>query len=179
MTAQAEHPRGGQGRRVAVWGGAAALLSIPALATQVSGEMAWDSGDFMLLGTMLLAACGLWEILMRKSDSWAYRAGAGVAVGTAFFLFLAAGAVGIIGSEDERVNLLYLGVIAIGLAGALAARFRSRGMARAMAVTAAAHVLAGIVGVVLVPDVKGFVVATALFTPMWLASAWLFSRAAR
>ncbi len=165
--------------RIAVWGGAAALMLAPVVAMQVSDGMAWDSADFILVGAMLLAGCGLFELLMRRSDSWAYRAGAGVAVAAAFLLFLAAGAVGIIGSEDERVNLLYLGVIALGLGGALVARFRPRGMARAMAATAAAQVLAGIVGVSLVPDMRGFLIGTALFTPMWLLSAWLFARAAK
>ena len=165
--------------RMAVWGGAALLMLVPAAAAQVSDEMAWGPGDFILAGAMLLAACGLAELAMRKTDNWAYRAGAGTAVAAAFLLFLAAGAVGILGSEDEPANLLFPGVIAVGLAGALLARFRPGGMARAMAVTAGAQVLAGIVGMVLVPDLRGFLLGTGLFSAMWLASAWLFATAAR
>jgi hypothetical protein len=179
MTARAEGRQSGKGWRLALWGGAAALMLAPAIATQLSDEMAWDAGDLILVGAILLAGCGLGELVMRKTSSWAYRAGAGVAVAAAFLLFLAAGAVGIIGSEDEPANLLYLGVIALGLAGAVLARFRPRGMARALAVTAAAHLLAGAIGIVLVPDLRGFLVGTGLFTPLWLLSAWLFARAAR
>jgi hypothetical protein len=178
MTGQARIGRGEQGLRIAMWGGAAALMLAPAVATQLSDEMRWTLADFLLVGAMLLAGCGLFELLLRKSDSWAYRAGALVAVGAAFLLFLAAGAVGIVGGEDEPANLIHLGVIALAAAGALVARFRARGLARAMAVTAGAQVLAGIVGLVLVPDLWGFVLGTALFTSLWLLSAWLFAKAA-
>lgn len=178
MTAQAEigYERG---LRIAVWGGAGLVMLAPVVATRLSDEMAWSRGDFILVGAMLLAGCGLFELLMRKADDSAYRAGAGVAVAAAFLLFLVAGTIGILGSEDEPANLPYLGVIALGAAGAVAARFRPRGMARAMALTAAAQVLAGIAGVILVPDVRGFALGTALFTPLWLLSAWLFAKAAQ
>jgi hypothetical protein len=178
MAGQAEIGRSGHGLRIAVWGGAAALMLAAVAATRLSDEMRWETGDFILVGGMLLAACGLFELLMRRADGWAYRAGAAVAVASAFLLFLAAGAVGIVGSEDEPANLMFLGVIALGVAGAVLARFKARGMARAMAVTAGAQGLAGIVGILLVPDVTGFLLGTGLFAALWLLSAWLFSRAA-
>jgi hypothetical protein len=31
----------------------------------------------------------------------------------------------------------------------------------------------------MVPDVRGFLLGTALFVPLWLLSSWLFARAAR
>ena len=181
MTAQAEigGARSVRGWRIAVWGGAALLLLAPAVATRLSDEMQWDSRDFILVGAMLLAGCGLWELAIRKSGSWTYAAGAGVAAAAAFLLFLVNGAVGIIGNEDDPVNLVFLAVIAVAIAGAAVARFRPRGMALAMAVAAGAQVLAGVAAVILVPDVRGFLVGTALFTPMWLLAAGLFRKAAR
>jgi hypothetical protein len=162
-----------------VWGGAALVMLLPVAATRFSDEMAWDSADFILFGAMLAALCGAWELAVRRTDSLAYQAGVGAAAANAFLIVLAAGAVGIIGDEGDPVNLLYLGVLAIALGGAVAARFRPRGMARAMAVTAGAHVAAGLAGVILVPDLRGFLLGTGLFTPLWLLSAWLFARAAR
>ena len=170
---------GHQGWRMAVWGGAAALLLAPAVATQVSDEMKWDSADFILVGLMLAAACGIWEMAMSKTRSWAYAAAAIVAAGTAFLLFLVNGAVGILGNEDNPVNLLYFGVLTLALGGAIIVRFRLEGMARAMAVTAGAQFATGVLGVMLVPDVRGFLVGTAMFVPLWLLSAWLFAKAAR
>ena len=180
MTGRAEmRGGGGQGWRVAVWGGAAALLALPAIASRLSDGMMWDSADFILVGLMLLAACGVWELAFRKSGSWAYAAGAVGAAGTAFLLFLVNGAVGILGNEDNPVNLLYFGILTLALGGAVIVRFSAEGMARAMAVTAGMQVVVGLIGVLLYPDVKGFLVGTALFTPLWLAAAWLFGKAAR
>ncbi|HEX8241714.1 MAG TPA: hypothetical protein VF574_18410 [Allosphingosinicella sp.] len=168
-----------QGWRAAVWGGAAALMLAPAIATQVTDEMAWDRFDFILVAVMLAAACGAWELAMRKSRSLAYSAAAIVAVGTAFLLFAVNGAVGFIGDEDNPVNLLFFGVLTLALGGAIIVRFRPEGMARTMAVTAGAQVAAGGLAVMMFPDVRGFMVGTALFVPLWLLSARLFAKAAR
>jgi len=170
---------GGQGWRSAVWGGAAALMLAPAVATQMTDEMAWDSFDFVLVGILLAAACGTWELAMRKTRNWAYAAGAVVAAGTAFLLFLVNGAVGFIGNEDNPVNLVFFGVLTLALGGAIIVRFRPEGMARAMAVTAGAQIAAGALGVAMVPDLRGFILGTAMFVPLWLLSSWLFARAAR
>jgi hypothetical protein len=44
-------------------------------------------------------------------------------------------AVGIIGSEDNPANLMYGGVLAVGIIGAIIARFEPHGMARALVAT--------------------------------------------
>jgi hypothetical protein len=169
----------GQGWRMAVWGGAAALMLAPAVATRLTGEMAWDRADFILFGTLLATACAAWEIAMRMTKSWTYAAGAIVAVGAALLLFLVNGAVGFIGNEDDPVNLVFFGVVTVALGGAIVVRFKPEGIARVMAVTAGAQVLAGALGVAILPDIRGFLVGTAMFVPLWLLSSWLFAKAAR
>lgn len=169
----------GQSWRMAVWGGAAALMLAPAVATQVSDEMAWDPADFILVAIMLAAACGAWELAMRKTGNWAYAAAAVVAAGAVFMLFLVNGAVGLIGNGDDPANLLFFGVVTVALGGAIIVRFRPEGMARTMAVTAGAQVVAGALALMLVPEVRGFLFGTAMFVPLWLLSSWLFARAAR
>lgn len=171
--------RGAQGWRAGVWGGAAALMLAPAVATRLTDEMKWDAADFILVGAMLAGACGLWELAMSKTRNWAYAAAATVAAGTAFLLFLVNGAVGFIGDEGNAVNLLFFGVVTLALGGAIIVRFRAGDMARAMAVTAAMQAAVGALAVSIVPDVRGFLLGTALFVPLWLLSAWLFRRAAR
>ena len=168
---------GGQGWRILVWGGAAALMLAPVVATQISDEMKWDGADFALVGLMLLAACGAWELAMRKTRSRAYSAAAIVAAGTAFLLFLVNGAVGFIGDESNPVNLLFFGVLTAAAGGAATVRFKAEGMARAMAVTAGIQAVAGAIAVTMVPDVRGFILGTAMFVPLWLLSSWLFRRA--
>jgi len=170
---------GGRGWRTAVWGGAAALMLAPAAATRMTDEMAWDSADFILFGIMLALACGAWELAMRKTKSWTYAGGAIVAVGAALLLFLVNGAVGLIGSEDDPVNLLFSGIVTLALGGAIVVRFQALGLARVMAVTAAAQAGTAMLALLIVPDVRGFVFATAMFVPLWLLSAWLFAKAER
>lgn len=119
------------------------------------------------------------------AQTTAYRAAVGVAVGTALFLVWLMGAVGISGIEGDRADLMYVGVLAIGVSGAIVARFRADGMARAMLVTAAATVLVGGIALVLgkheaayssVFEILGL---NAMFATLFAASAWLFRAAAR
>jgi hypothetical protein len=81
-----------------------------------------------------------------------------------------------IGSENNPYNLLFGGVIAVALVGAIAARFRPAGMAVAMVAAAIAHGLVSVVG--MSTDMLGGVVSAAFAGP-WLLSAWLFRKAAR
>lgn len=174
-----EGGRGARAWRMAVWGGAAALMAAPVVATRLTDEMQWDSADFIVVGLLLALACGAWELAMRRTKSWAYAAGAIVAAGTAFLLFIVNGAVGFIGNEDNPVNLLFFGVITLALGGPVMVRFEAQGMVRVLAVTAAAQVLVGALAVILHPDWRGFLLGTAMFTPLWLLSARLFSRVPR
>ncbi len=68
-----------------------------------------------------------------------------VAVATTFLLVWINAAVGIIGGEGNSANLMFLVVILIAVAGAIVARFRADGLARAMAVAAVAQALVGVV----------------------------------
>ena len=74
----------------------------------------------------------------------AYRFGAGLALAAAcliVWLNLAAGLIGM--EDDDPANLLYVGVLAIGCIGAITARFKPRGLARALFVTALAQAVVG------------------------------------
>ena len=51
---------------------------------------------------------------------------------SAFMVFWANGAVGMIGNEDNPINLLFIGVILIALVGAIMSRFGKDGMALVM-----------------------------------------------
>jgi hypothetical protein len=118
------------------------------------------------------------------TSNTAYRAAVAVAVGAALFLVWVMGAVGVIGVEGDRADLMYFGVLAIGISGAIVARFRSDGMARAMFVTAAATALVGVIALMLgkheaeyssVLEILGL---TGMFATLFAGSAWLFRSAA-
>lgn len=164
--------------RKVIWGSAACLLLMPFVAMRFTHEVNWDRVDFIAIGALLASACGTYELAVRMSSNTAYRAGFGVAIMAALLLVWINLAVGVIGSEDNRANLVFGGVLAVSVAGALAARLRPGGMARAAGVTVIAQVLATTFAAVVGPDAKGAVVSGA-FAVMWLASALLFRIAAR
>jgi hypothetical protein len=159
---------------MAVWGTAALLLLLPLVAMQFTDEMAWDLADFALLGVMLVVACGTFELAARMTGNNAYRAAVGVALAAAFILVWMNLAVGIIGTEENPANLMYGGVLAVGIIGAVIARFRPHGMARALVATALAQALVAVIAPGAGLDTF---VLTGLFVGLWLLSAWLFRKA--
>jgi hypothetical protein len=171
--------------RTAVWGAAGLLMLAPVVATQLTEEMNWSPFDFAFWGGMLLAGAGSFEVAVRLSSDWFYRAGAIVAIGTAFMLVWVNAAVGVIGSEDHPANLLYAGVLGIGVIGAAIAGFRARGMAATLAVMAAAHVVIAVLTLINrwgADQANNWlvvvIVANAVFAGAWLLSAGLFRWAA-
>jgi len=161
------------------------MLLLPLVAMQVTDEVSWDETDFIVFAAMLVVACGTCELAARLTRNAAYLGGVGVAVAAAFILVWMNLAVGIIGSEDNPANVMFAGVLAVGFAGACIARFRPAGMARALSATALAQVLVGAIALIAgfdstapsFPD--AILVLTGFFAALWLASAWLFRRAAR
>lgn len=160
------------------------LLLLPLIAMQFTDEVDWDETDFIVMGAMLFGACGVYELAARMSGNFAYRAAVGVAVVAAFLLIWINLAVGIIGSEDNPANLMYAGVLGVGLIGSLIARFRPTGLSRAMVVTALAQLAVGVIAVVAELGITGenwprpIIVLSGFFTALWLLSAWLFRKAA-
>ena len=114
----------------------------------------------------------------------AYRLAVGASIATALLLVWIIGAVGLIGVEGDPFDRLYGGVLAVGIIGALIARFRPAGMARAMIATAAAQALvtgiALIIGKQHVPvsSVLEIVLLNGFYVALWIGSAWLFRKAA-
>lgn len=159
-----------------IWGGAAALLLIPLVAMQFTREVNWTVSDFAIMGGLLASVCGVYEIATRISDNAAYRAAAAVAIVAAFLLTWVNLAVGIIGSEDNPENLLFGGVILVGLIGAVIARFRPAGMAWALIAMAIAQAA---IAVRIYLDGDRVAVLAAVFVVPWLSSAALFQLAAR
>jgi hypothetical protein len=163
--------------RLTVWGGAAGLLLLPLVAMQLHAPgVNWTGSDFVVMGAMLATACGLWELGLRLSRNRAYRAAVALAVVAGFLMTWMNLAVGIIGNEDNPLNLLFFAVLAIGMLGAPLARFRPLGMAGAMLAMAGAQAMVAVA--TLIVGEMTFVIS-GFFTAVWLASAALFAKAAR
>ncbi len=164
--------------RVVIWGLAGSLFLLPLVAMQLTSEMNWDGFDFLVWGTMLLVACGTYELISRLSPNRLYRAATGVAIVAGFLTFWINGAVGMVGDEDNVYNLLFLAAIAVGAVLALVSWFRPRGMARALYVAAAIHAGTALYALVAGADGLGSVLALCFALP-YVVSGVLFSRSAQ
>lgn len=154
------------------------LLLVPLVAMQFTDEVRWNLADFLVAGALLFGAGATYQLLATRTENLAYRAGAGVAVAAALMLVWANLAVGLIGSEDNLANLMYLGVLAVGIAGALVARFQPRGMARALFAMALAQALVAMIALGL-PSSRPLelVAINGFFVALFAGSAFLFRRA--
>ena len=186
----AGHGESGVGRRgnrsrIAGWSAATLLLLLPLVAMQFTDEVVWDVADFAIAGTLLVGAGVTLELAARRTGNGAYRAAVGVALGAAVILVWVSGAVGVIGSESNDANLMYGGVLAVGVIGALIARFRPHGMARALLATALAQALVAVIALIAGLGSTGpiwprdILMLTGFFVALWLGSASLFQKAAR
>ena len=186
----AGHPDKGGGKRgsrwrIAAWTAVPLVLLVPLIAMQFTDEVVWDVTDFALFGALLVGVGVTFELAARKTGNSAYRSAVGVALAAAFILVWVNGAVGIIGSEDNDANLMYNGVLAVGLIGALIARFEPHGMTRAMIATAGAQALVAVIALIAgmqhseVSSVSEILGLNGFFVALFLGSAWLFQNAAR
>ena len=163
------------------------LLLLPLLAMQITDEVVWDVADFAIAGALLFGTGLMYELVAGKAGNSAYRLGVGVALATALVLVWMNLAVGLIGSEDNPANLLYIGVLAVGFIGALIARLRPRAMARALFATALAQALVPVIALIIwkpsaasseaLLGILGVFAVNALFVMLFVGSALLFRRA--
>ena len=187
MTGNVENGGGRHGSRwrVAAWAVAALLLLLPLVAMQFSDEMNWGVGDFVFAGALLLGTCITYELAVRKTGNRVYRTAVAIALVAAFMLIWLNAAVGVIGSEDDPANLLYGGVLGVGVIGAILARFQPQGMARALFATALAQALVGMIALAAGWGTTGprwpldILGLTGFFVALFAGSAWLFRKAAR
>ena len=159
--------------------GTAALLSIPLIAMQFSNEVTWTASDFAVAGTLFLVAGSAYQFVALKAPNVVYRFAAALAVFTALFLIWINLAVGIIGSEDNPQNWIYVCVLAVEFMGVLISRLKARGMANAMFASAVSIAAIGVYAIVArLDDVPHMVGIHLMFTLMFTSAGLLFRRAA-
>jgi hypothetical protein len=156
------------------------MLLLPLVAMQFTDEVNWSETDFIVAGALIGGTGLTFQLAARATVNHAYRAAVGLALAAAFLLIWLNLAVGIIGTEDNPLNLIFGAVLATGIIGAIIVRCRPLGMARAMLATALAQLLVA----VFAPTAElGFTAPiwplTGCFAALWLGSAWLFRKAAR
>ncbi|MBI2512716.1 MAG: hypothetical protein HYV96_12110 [Opitutae bacterium] len=162
----------------------ALLLLVPLVAMRFTAEVKWTGSDFVVAYVVLASAGLAFRFLFRRAADWTTRAAATAAVGSTLFMTWVNMAVGLVGRENHPANALYLGVLAIGILGPLAANFRPRGLARTFFAMAAAQLLVPAIALFawnvepVIPVARVFG-ANAFFAVLFAATALLFRSAAQ
>jgi hypothetical protein len=161
------------------------ILLLPLSAMQFTDEVAWNLADFVVAGVLLFGAGLTYQLVARRAGNVVYRVAVGVAVAAALLLVWTVGAVGVIGEDGDPADLMYGGVLAVGAIGAVIARFRPQGMARALLAMALAQALVAVIALIAgkhqapISSVFEIVGVNGLFVALFIGSAWLFRQAAR
>lgn len=158
------------------------LLLIPVIGMSVSKEWNWSAMDFIIMGILIFGFSLAYELISRKGNS-AYRSGTAIAAITTFGLLWVNMAVGIIG-EDEWPNLMYLGVVLIGLMGAFISYLKPRGLSVTMFVMAIAQMLVPVIALIVerplmeqTPGIIGVFMLNTVFAILFAGSGLLFRKA--
>lgn len=163
--------------RILGWSAVGLLLLTPALAmlTGVEG-FHWTALDFVA-AAVLLGGTGLAiELAVRLLPAPSARLGAALAILIALVQVWINLAVGIIGSEENDLNMLFPALIAAAVVGCLATRLQPAKMAVVMTATAVGQTALGLVGL-LAGEPKALPLCL-IFAAGWLVVGRLFSRAA-
>ena len=162
----------------------ALLLLVPLVAMKFTNEVNWTFSDFIFAGVVLFGTGLVFELLAMRAVNVAYRAAVGIAAMAGLLLIWINGAVGIIGDEGNPANMLYFGVLQIGIIGAALARLQPRGMALASYVTAIAQALVPVVALFLwrpalsePPGTVGVFILNGFFVVLFVVSGSLFRQA--
>ena len=163
--------------------GTLALLLIPFTAMNFSGEVNWSASDFLFAGGLLFGSGMVFRLISLKSENLSYKAATGIAVFSGLFLIWTNLAVGLVGSEGNAFNLVYFGVLALGLMGAAISNFKAKGMMLSMFAMAGAQALTVVIALIIgmqnqpensVLEIFG---VNALFIFLYVIAALLFKNA--
>jgi hypothetical protein len=113
--------------------------------------------------------------LWRKFGITSYRIAVGIAIAAALLIVWMNAAVATV---DDAPALIFFGVLLVGSIGAVIARFRPEGMARALFATALAQAFVAAVAMIKWEQYLEISILNGFFSALWVGSALLFRRAA-
>lgn len=155
------------------------LLLIPFVAMRMGNQVDWSWVDFVLMGVLIFGSGLIYELIAKKSSRAIYKSAVAIGLLGGFLLLWVNGAVGIIGSEDNPINMMYFGVLLIGLIGAFWMHFKARGLAYTLLTVAVAQMIVPIIALLVSnlafdPDVWRVFAINAFFAIIFAFSALLF-----
>ena len=166
------------GWRIAGWSMALALLALPAIAMQFTGEVDWTGTDF-IFAAILIGALGIgMELAVRMGRSLPKRLGIAIASLAGFMTFWSNAAVGIIGDEGSPVNAGFFLLVIFAVIVSALVRLRPAPMKWLMVFMAAAQIALGIAATQMMPGHAVEWGILAFFAGMWSVAAGCFHLAA-
>ena len=162
--------------------GTLAFLIIPLIANNTVEGFNWTLFDFVFAFVLIAGAGLLYLFLSSRSKSVMYKSASALTVLTAFLLIWINGAVGLLGSEDNPMNLMYGAVIAILFLGAIATGLKARGMSYVVFAAALAQLLVPLIAYIInqspiTGDLARVVAMSSFFGVLWIGAALLYRRA--
>jgi len=113
------------------------LLILPIIGSFTIDGFLWTTSDYVFAFILFFVPTLVYRLITLSATNFKYRLAIAFALLTGFATVWINLAVGIIGSEDEMINLAYFGILAVGLLGANIVRFKPDGMVKVMAVMTA------------------------------------------
>lgn len=142
--------------------------------------------DVILVSTLFSGIAVAYKLLSRKKEKKTYRFAALLALATAFFVTWANLAVGVIGNEDNPINLLFFLVLVIGVIGASLSHFKPRGMSDTLIAMGSVQLLIPFIALIInrpnidtADDLRGvafIIIFNSIFSLLFAISALLFKR---
>jgi len=114
-----------------------------------------------------------------------YKLALALALISAFLLIWVNLAVGVIGSEDNLANIMFVVILITGLIGAIKVKFQSLAMSYVMLLLAVSHIIVAAIALIFQLGSEGpiwpfdVMGASCIFAILWFCSALLFRRAAQ
>lgn len=165
------------GWRIAGWGALLALLVLPAIAMRFTREVQWTGSDFVFAAVLLfLLGFGV-EVAMRIGRNAPQRVGMMIATLGGFMTVWINGAVGMIGSENEPINLTFIVMAGFGVLASLAVWFRPHIMRWIMGALALGQYGVGIAALYEMPGHAVEWGVLTFFAFIWAGAAACFHRA--
>lgn len=126
------------------------FLIIPLTGMLLSAGVNWGLFDFIFAWVIIFGSGFTYKFITSKISNTKYKAALAIAVFTSLFIVWSNLAVGIIGSEDNPVNLIYFVMLFAVIIGGVAVKFHPKGLSILMFAAAAAHGLIPFIAFVLI-----------------------------
>lgn len=156
------------------------LLLVPLIAMNFTDEINWTFSDFVIAGGMLFGSGLSFLLIIRTSTNIWYHAAIGITLCTMLFLVWSNLAVGLIGSEDNSINGLYLIVIFVGIIGAVISKLQAKGMTIVLFIQSLIIFLIAGIAVLIDHSLLGeksfnlLLGVTLFFSSLFAIAGWLF-----